>query len=191
MKKAEREDAGHQPMFNEDRTIALVFNGEIYNFRELRKELKAMGHRFYSQTDTEVVIHAYESWGERCVLRFNGMFAFHYGEMVDTRHPDADCGGGKEMSGWQPKRHLTRLWNIIIKLYWFVTGATIIILFLMWTPDFVQWWALRYSDLPVHNTGDGLVKTAIGWIPAWFTLSVLGFGGWVACRGWRFKKVAK
>lgn len=69
-------DNGHQPMFNEDRTIALVFNGEVYNFRELRKQLESLGHAFTSQTDTEVVIHAYESWGEKCVSRFNGMFAF-------------------------------------------------------------------------------------------------------------------
>ena len=68
--------AGHQPMFNEDRTIALVFNGEVYNFRELRHHLECLGHYFHSQTDTEVVIHAYEEWGEKCVARFNGMFAF-------------------------------------------------------------------------------------------------------------------
>lgn len=69
--------AGHQPMFSEDGgKIALVFNGEIYNFRELRKELEALGHSFISKTDTEVVIHAYESWGMKCLDRFNGMFAF-------------------------------------------------------------------------------------------------------------------
>jgi asparagine synthase (glutamine-hydrolysing) len=68
--------AGHQPMFNEDGQIALVFNGEIYNYRELRTILEAAGHVFSSHTDTEVVIHAYEEWGENCVTRFNGMFAF-------------------------------------------------------------------------------------------------------------------
>jgi len=67
---------GRQPMQNEDGSIQLVFNGEIYNFRELRKELVAKGHIFASNTDSEVVIHAYEQWGQGCVERFNGMFAF-------------------------------------------------------------------------------------------------------------------
>lgn len=69
-------DAGHQPMSNEDGTLWLAYNGEIYNFRELRKELEELGHSFSSSTDTEVVLHAYESWGVDCLQRFNGMFAF-------------------------------------------------------------------------------------------------------------------
>lgn len=68
--------AGRQPMTNEDGSLWLVYNGEIYNFRELRRELEARGHCFRSRTDTEVVLHAYEEWGEMCVQRFNGMFAF-------------------------------------------------------------------------------------------------------------------
>src|SRR6476660_2386419 len=67
---------GHQPMANEDGTVLLVFNGEIYNYQSLRIELESRGHRFHSQTDTETIIHAYEEWGEDCVRRFNGMFAF-------------------------------------------------------------------------------------------------------------------
>src|SRR4051812_1090179 len=54
---------GHQPIHNEDRTLWVVFNGEIYNFRELRRELEAAGHRFYTATDTETIVHAYEEWG--------------------------------------------------------------------------------------------------------------------------------
>jgi len=69
-------DAGHQPMCNEDKTVWITFNGEIYNFQELRPELEAKGHIFGSNTDTEVIIHAYEEWGKDCLLRFNGMFAF-------------------------------------------------------------------------------------------------------------------
>jgi asparagine synthase (glutamine-hydrolysing) len=67
---------GHQPLFNEDDSVAVVFNGEIYNFRELSEELQASGHRFRTVSDTEVIVHAWEQWGERCVERFNGMFAF-------------------------------------------------------------------------------------------------------------------
>ncbi len=69
-------DAGKNPMFNEDQTIAVVFNGEIYNYRTLRAELEKKGHRFSSQTDTEVIAHAYEQEGMACVKRFEGMFAF-------------------------------------------------------------------------------------------------------------------
>jgi asparagine synthase (glutamine-hydrolysing) len=72
---------GSQPVWNEDRTLAVIYNGEIYNFRELRKELERAGHRFQSQSDTEVIVHAYEAWGERCLHRFHGMFAFAAIEM--------------------------------------------------------------------------------------------------------------
>ena len=67
---------GHQPLFNEDGTVAVVFNGEIYNYRELIPELTRLGHTFRTRTDTEVIVHAWEAWGEACVKRFRGMFAF-------------------------------------------------------------------------------------------------------------------
>ena len=67
---------GDQPLGNEDGTIQVVFNGEIYNFAEVRQELIAHGHRFRTSSDTEVIVHGYEQWGERCVDRFRGMFAF-------------------------------------------------------------------------------------------------------------------
>lgn len=67
---------GAQPITNEDDSLHLIFNGEIYNFIELRDELEAAGHRFKTHSDTEVIIHAYEQWGTECVTRFNGMFAF-------------------------------------------------------------------------------------------------------------------
>lgn len=73
---------GSQPIWNEDRTLAVLYNGEIYNFRALRLELEASGHRFRTNSDTEVVVHAYEAWGERCVERLQGMFAFAIVEML-------------------------------------------------------------------------------------------------------------
>lgn len=67
---------GHQPMFNEDESVVIVFNGEIYNFPELRPELQALGHVFRNRCDTEAVIHAWESWGPECLQHLNGMFSF-------------------------------------------------------------------------------------------------------------------
>jgi asparagine synthase (glutamine-hydrolysing) len=67
---------GNQPIWNETGTLAVVFNGEIYNFRALRSNLESMGHRFRTQSDTEVIVHAYEAWGADCVQHLDGMFAF-------------------------------------------------------------------------------------------------------------------
>jgi asparagine synthase (glutamine-hydrolysing) len=69
-------DGGHQPVHNEDRSVWVVFNGEIYNFKGLRTILERQGHRFYTQTDTEVIVHLYEQYGEACVEKLRGMFAF-------------------------------------------------------------------------------------------------------------------
>ncbi|HEX8184825.1 MAG TPA: asparagine synthetase B, partial [Blastocatellia bacterium] len=68
--------AGHEPMPDASEQIWLTFNGEIYNFKELRKELEGCGHRFRSETDGEVIIYAYMEWGRECLSRLNGMFAF-------------------------------------------------------------------------------------------------------------------
>jgi asparagine synthase (glutamine-hydrolysing) len=67
---------GHQPVHNEDKSVWVVFNGEIYNFPDLRPELEARGHRFYTNTDTEVIVHLYEDFGLDCVHKLRGMFAF-------------------------------------------------------------------------------------------------------------------
>ena len=67
---------GQQPLYNEDQTVCVVFNGEIYNYQELIPELQALGHIFHTRSDTEVIVHAWEAWGEQCVDRFRGMFAF-------------------------------------------------------------------------------------------------------------------
>ncbi len=67
---------GQQPMFNEDRKVCVVFNGEIFNFEPLLSELRQLGHVFRTRCDTEVIVHAWEEWGERCLDHFNGQFAF-------------------------------------------------------------------------------------------------------------------
>jgi asparagine synthase (glutamine-hydrolysing) len=74
---------GHQPVHNEDRSVWVVFNGEIYNFQEIRRELESRGHAFYTSTDTEVIVHLYEDYGRRCVEKLRGMFTF---AVWDDRH---------------------------------------------------------------------------------------------------------
>src|SRR5579872_2276927 len=68
--------SGHQPLSNEDGSVWIVFNGEIYNFRDLREDLLQRGHTFKTRSDTEVIVHLYEDFGERCVEKLRGMFAF-------------------------------------------------------------------------------------------------------------------
>src|SRR5215467_10027920 len=67
---------GHQPMASRGDDVVISYNGEVYNFQELRIELEARGYQFHSQTDTEVVLYSYQEWGADCVRKFNGMFAF-------------------------------------------------------------------------------------------------------------------
>ena len=69
-------ESGSQPIYNEDRSLVLMFNGEIYNYRELRRELLEAGHAFYTETDSEVLVHGFEQWGEELLPRLRGMFAF-------------------------------------------------------------------------------------------------------------------
>lgn len=75
--------AGHQPMMSSDGRFVLSYNGEVYNFKELRTELEAKGHQFKSRTDSEVVLHAMMEWGEKALLKFNGMFAFALWDKVE------------------------------------------------------------------------------------------------------------
>jgi asparagine synthase (glutamine-hydrolysing) len=76
---------GRQPMFNEDETVAVVFNGEIYNYREITADLERRGHIFKTRSDTETIVHAYEEYGDECVTRFRGMFAFALWDRVVQR----------------------------------------------------------------------------------------------------------
>jgi asparagine synthase (glutamine-hydrolysing) len=77
---------GRQPLANEDETVWLVYNGEIYNYRELRAELEALGHTFRTRSDSEVIVHAYEEWGPQCAARFNGMWAFALADLRAGRN---------------------------------------------------------------------------------------------------------
>ena len=85
-------EGGHQPIANEDESVWLVYNGEVYNYRELRAELEDAGHAFRTSSDSEVIVHAYEEWGPACAARFNGMWAF---ALADFRGAAADGSGGK------------------------------------------------------------------------------------------------
>jgi asparagine synthase (glutamine-hydrolysing) len=76
---------GHQPIHNEDRTVWIVFNGEVYNFGALRRDLEARGHRFYTATDTEAIVHAYEEWGASAIGRLRGMFGLAIWDVKQAR----------------------------------------------------------------------------------------------------------
>jgi asparagine synthase (glutamine-hydrolysing) len=89
--------AGHQPMSNEDGSMWIVYNGEIYNYLEVREELKTLRHYFRSGTDTEVILHAYEEWGTDCLMHFNGMWAF---AIVDLREKMIFCS--RDRAGVKP-----------------------------------------------------------------------------------------
>src|SRR5450631_3505049 len=90
---------GHMPMCNEDRTVWISYNGEVYNFAELRRELEGKGHRFASHTDTEVIVYLYEQEGPDCVKRLNGMFAF---AICDLRSGDPTLFVARDHFGVKP-----------------------------------------------------------------------------------------
>ena len=90
-------ESGNQPMFNEDGSLALVFNGEIYNFKELRAELEKQGHIFANNSDSEVLLHGFEQWGKELVSKLRGMFAF-----VIFNKADGSIFGARDMFGIKP-----------------------------------------------------------------------------------------
>jgi asparagine synthase (glutamine-hydrolysing) len=111
--------AGRQPMANETADVIITYNGEVYNFQELQVELQALGHRFQSKTDSEVVVHAYEEWGESCVERFNGMFAF----AIYDRRPRFEAGQVRQRDP-SGRLFLARDRYGIKPLYYYSDGAT-------------------------------------------------------------------
>ena len=90
--------SGNQPVYNEDRSLVIVYNGEIYNYSDLKKQLVKRGHQFCSATDTEVVLHAYEEYGTDAFRRLDGMFAFAIYDVRKKRLVLArDCMGEKPL----------------------------------------------------------------------------------------------
>ncbi len=94
---------GHQPMSNARGDLVIVFNGEVYNFPELRKELESIGHHFETATDTEVILSAYEEWGKECVARFNGMWAF---TILDLRNAEPLLWISRDRLGIKPLNYI-------------------------------------------------------------------------------------
>jgi len=85
-------EKARQPMFNDDKNLSIVFNGELYNYLELKEELLAKGYNFFSSSDTEVILNAYAEWGTGCFERFNGMWAlaiFDKNPSIIIRHPES------------------------------------------------------------------------------------------------------
>ncbi|HLG35964.1 MAG TPA: asparagine synthetase B, partial [Bacteroidia bacterium] len=99
-------ETGHQPMCDSEKRFWITYNGEIYNFIELREELKQKGHRFISESDTEVIIYAYKEWGIKCLERFNGMWAFViYDSQTKTLFGARDRFGVKPFYYFQDKNY--------------------------------------------------------------------------------------
>lgn len=109
-------DQGSQPIFNEDKSLVLTFNGEIYNYKDLREELVASGHKFYTQTDSEVLIHGYEQWGEDMLDKLRGMFAF----VIFNKNKN-EVFGARDFFGIKPlyyaKMGETLMWGSEIKSF--------------------------------------------------------------------------
>lgn len=109
-------DQGSQPIFNEDKSLVLTFNGEIYNYKDLREELIAAGHKFYTQTDSEVLIHGYEQWGENMLDKLRGMFAF----VIFNKNTN-EVFGARDFFGIKPlyyaKMGETLMWGSEIKSF--------------------------------------------------------------------------
>lgn len=107
---------GSQPIFNEDKSLVLTFNGEIYNYKDLREELVASGHKFYTQTDSEVLIHGYEQWGEDMLDKLRGMFAF----VIFNKNTN-EVFGARDFFGIKPlyyaKMGETLMWGSEIKSF--------------------------------------------------------------------------
>lgn len=165
---------GHQPMRSADGHHVIVFNGEIFNYRELRTELQGLGQRFVSDSDTEVLLAAYRQWGRACVDRFNGMFAFVIHDLRDgTLFGARDRLGEKPLYTWQDEH-----WTVLASEPAAIgaTGLTTL------RPDWARLGdALRYGAMD-HTGGSCLAD--IRPLPAAHTLAVERSGVMRQARYW-------
>ena len=165
---------GHMPMSNEDGTVWITYNGEIYNFADLRRELEGKGHRFRSHTDTEVVIHLYEEYGADCLNRLNGMFAF---AICDLRGNSPKLFLARDHFGVKPLYYCQRGGNLAfaseVKALLEVPGIDAVIDFtaldqyltFLWVPDPLTMFDGIYK-LPAGNCGwwqNGTLKIEQYW----------------------------
>ena len=169
---------GHQPMVSEDGALVVTFNGEIFNYIELRQELTNLGHRFATQSDTEVILHAYAQWGEHCVERFNGQWAF---AVWDRRRQRLFLS--RDRFGIRPLFHTTAggafLFASEVKSLFAhgdvpraIDSAGLNQVFTLWAPVAPQTVFQGVKELPPgHNLviADGQTKTYAYWQPTYPT----------------------
>src|SRR5438034_531945 len=101
---------GHQPIWNETKDVAVIFNGELYNYRDLRERLSLFGHRFTTQSDTEILVHAWEEWGEDALTELRGMFARARGPCALARFLPWHCARANRVVSLLPRKACGRFW---------------------------------------------------------------------------------
>lgn len=142
-------ERGAQPLANEDRRLWLVFNGEIYNYVELRHELTTKGHTFRTRSDTEVIVHAYEEWGPRCLDRFNGEFSF----AIDDRR-DGTVFLARDRFGIRPLYYAIRDGSLLFgsEIKALLASGEVRAELSPWGMDeILTFWAARPPRTPFHN----------------------------------------
>jgi asparagine synthase (glutamine-hydrolysing) len=166
--------AGHQPMASADGRYVIVFNGEIYNYRELRVELEALGHRFASQSDTEVLLSTYIQWGPECLAKLNGMFAFAiYDRSTRSWFAARDRLGEKPFYVWRDDR-----WTVLAS----EPGAIASTGLMRLEPD----WS-RFADFAVFGLMDhegGTLLRGVSQLPAGHCLQIDAAGAQHRRRYW-------
>jgi asparagine synthase (glutamine-hydrolysing) len=171
-------EGGKQPLGNEDGTVEVIFNGEIYNFIELRQELLAKGHVFQTRSDTEVIVHGYEEWGPDCVERFNGIFAFAVWDCkTKTLLLARDHLGVKPL---YYRHHNGRLWfaseiKALLEAPDYERAVNV--------PGLAKLFTLRYVPSP-ETLFDGIMKLPPG------RLLTVGAGGIQVRRYWKWRASA-